>query len=139
MQEGGNLQTLVQSWTDELDLRDSLFDKEWTVNPLLFLPPFPPDPERMCRLYFRNDAHHQETSHTQLCCCVPAKPIVPPSKPQFLRGSSGDGTVVVTWRAPADNGGARVRRYALSVWTAPAREGRTDIEPGMWFAFGATH
>lgn len=64
MQEGGNLQTLVQSWTDDLDLRDSLFDKEWTVNPLLFLPPFPPDPERMYRLCFRNDAPSGDNSHS---------------------------------------------------------------------------
>ena len=42
---------------------------------------------------------------------VTVTPVAPPDAPRSLTATPEDGQVVLTWQAPADNGGAAIRRY----------------------------
>ena len=45
---------------------------------------------------------------------VDATPATVPDAPENLRGTAGDGTVTLTWEAPASNGGADVTKFQSS-------------------------
>ncbi|CAB4322611.1 unannotated protein [freshwater metagenome] len=49
-----------------------------------------------------------------------------PSPPRSVRGSSGDGSVVVAWSAPVDDGGSPVTLYRVSSLQDPAKSCTTS-------------
>ncbi|MCY4573826.1 MAG: fibronectin type III domain-containing protein, partial [Gemmatimonadetes bacterium] len=65
---------------------------------------------------------------------TPMNPVVdpvPPGAPTDVTAAAGDGTVTLTWTAPADNGGAAILRYEY----ISRVDGRADEE---WMSTGST-
>jgi fibronectin type 3 domain-containing protein len=63
-----------------------------------------------------------------------AIPIAPPTAPQNLQASPGDGLVNLTWQAPSDNGGSPVINY--QVWRGPSSGAETFFANNslkLWF------
>ena len=91
-----SLEEVLEKYGKEFELRDSLFPaiEDWTVNPLLFLDPMPPP--------------------------TPPPPTTPPDPPVILDVTSASETISVSWRAPENNGGMRIRSYSTwLVYTDP--------------------
>jgi hypothetical protein len=54
------------------------------------------------------------TKKLTLTCAVKVIVPTPPSKPQNVTATPGDGTVTLNWSAPADDGGSAVTQYEVS-------------------------
>jgi hypothetical protein len=62
---------------------------------------------------------------------IGASSAVAPSAPQSLAATAGDGSVSLTWSAPASNGGAAVTSYNVYRSTTAGGEGGTPVKTGV--------
>lgn len=67
--------------------------------------------------------------------CIPsADPPTVPTSPQNLMTVAHQGTVVLTWNAPADNGGAAIQYYEVS-YAEEGSDDRTTVNVGIVFEY----